>query len=156
MPLTSAEPASHDAATTSPLRSSARRPTSAAKRATTAAVSRNGASPTAPASPAAPATQPTRGGRRRAATRKSGSTAAGVSAARNTAKAVPAKKATGGGKTGRPYRHMPADLATVARSVDGAGAIAAHYGVPRHTARGWVAAAGPAIVPRSSQVIVIR
>lgn len=43
--------------------------------------------------------------------------------------------ATGGGRS---YRRMPEDLATVYRQAGTSAAIAEHYGVPRHTAQGWL------------------
>jgi hypothetical protein len=59
--------------------------------------------------------------------------------AKATRARVATKKAarTGGGE-GRAYRRMPADLAAVYKRVGGAGAIAEHYGVPRHTVQGWL------------------
>ncbi len=59
------------------------------------------------------------------------------------AKAARAKVATkktaraGGGET-RAYRRMPEDLATAYQRIGGAGALAEHYGVPRHTVQGWL------------------
>jgi hypothetical protein len=53
------------------------------------------------------------------------------------AKATVAKKAaTARGE--RAYRRMPDDIANVFTRQPGAAAIAAHYGVPRHTANGWL------------------
>jgi hypothetical protein len=39
---------------------------------------------------------------------------------------------------GRPYRRKPADLATVLETTQSATQVARHYGVPRHTAQGWI------------------
>jgi outer membrane biosynthesis protein TonB len=39
---------------------------------------------------------------------------------------------------GRAYRRMPEDLAAVYQQVGTPAAIAEHYGVPRHTAQGWI------------------
>jgi len=38
----------------------------------------------------------------------------------------------------RPYRRKPADLATVLETTQSATQVARHYGVPRHTAQGWI------------------
>jgi len=59
--------------------------------------------------------------------------------AKKTVTATPAKK-TASSTTGteRVYRRMPADFATVYQQAGGATATAAHYGVPRHTANGWI------------------
>jgi hypothetical protein len=40
--------------------------------------------------------------------------------------------------TGRPYRRMPEDVAEVYQQAGGATGVANHYGVPRHTAQGWL------------------
>ncbi|MEU4221649.1 helix-turn-helix domain-containing protein [Actinoplanes sp. NPDC026623] len=39
---------------------------------------------------------------------------------------------------GRAYRRMPEDFAAVLRQAGTSTAIADHYGVPRHTAQGWI------------------
>ncbi|GAA4264235.1 hypothetical protein [Dactylosporangium darangshiense] len=60
------------------------------------------------------------------------------------AKTTPAKKTTkpadvgGGGGGKRAYRRMPGDFAAVYRHASTSAAIADHYGVPRHTAQGWI------------------
>jgi hypothetical protein len=43
--------------------------------------------------------------------------------------------------TGRAYRTMPGDFAAVYQQASSVGAVADHYGVPRHTAQNWVATA---------------
>jgi hypothetical protein len=47
-------------------------------------------------------------------------------------------KTTRAAGTGRAYRRMPDDFATVYHQVGSAAAVADHYGVPRHTAHGWI------------------
>lgn len=39
---------------------------------------------------------------------------------------------------GRAYRRMPDDIAAVFAETGGVTAVARHYGVPRHTAQGWI------------------
>ncbi|OJF14953.1 hypothetical protein [Couchioplanes caeruleus] len=60
---------------------------------------------------------------------------------KKVAKSVPARKtaaaAASAGK-GRVYRRTPDDLAAVYKQAGSATAIAEHYGVPRHTAQGWI------------------
>jgi hypothetical protein len=70
-------------------------------------------------------------------TSKSGQGAAGARKA--TAKAASAGDGTGKAAT-REYRRMPAVEEVVAtyRQLGGTTALAQHYGVPRHTATGWV------------------
>jgi hypothetical protein len=41
-------------------------------------------------------------------------------------------------KAGRVYRRMPADLAARFAETGSVTGLAAHYGVPRHTAQGWI------------------
>jgi hypothetical protein len=43
--------------------------------------------------------------------------------------------------TGRAYRTMPGDFASVYQQASSVVAVADHYGVPRHTAQNWVATA---------------
>jgi hypothetical protein len=59
--------------------------------------------------------------------------------AKATRAGIAVKKAarTGGGE-GRAYRRMPEDLAAVYKRIGGAAAVAAHYGVPRHSVQGWL------------------
>ena len=56
--------------------------------------------------------------------------------ATGTARTKPSKKATAPG--GRMYRRMPEDLSAVYQQANTAAAVADHYGVPRHTAQGWI------------------
>ncbi|GAA5197257.1 hypothetical protein GCM10023322_68100 [Rugosimonospora acidiphila] len=59
--------------------------------------------------------------------------------AKKTAKAAPAKKATTTQSAAeRAYRRMPDDFATVFEQAGSAAGVADHYGVPRHTAHGWI------------------
>jgi hypothetical protein len=94
------------------------------------------------ASTPAPTAQPVASSRtRRASTVHKAAPAANKSAraAKKTAKATPTKvtsHATGGG--GRAYRRMPEDFAAVYQQAGSATAAAEHYGVPRHTANGWI------------------
>ncbi|GIM93040.1 hypothetical protein [Paractinoplanes toevensis] len=46
--------------------------------------------------------------------------------------------AAAGGNAERVYRRMPDDFPAVYRQAGTAAAIADHYGVPRHTAQGWI------------------
>jgi outer membrane biosynthesis protein TonB len=88
--------------------------------------------------------------RRNAATPKKAAAAAKSAAAagsktrapRGTA-AKPAKRATKKSAAvssdgGRTYRRAPEDLETVLRQAGTAAAVADHYGVPKHTAYGWL------------------
>jgi hypothetical protein len=69
---------------------------------------------------------------------------AGRAAAAEPVKATRARVAAkttargAGGGGGRAYRRMPDDLASVFKQAGGATAVAAHYGVPRHTVQGWL------------------
>lgn len=49
-----------------------------------------------------------------------------------------AAKAAGSERAVRAYRRMPDDVVEVYRQSGGATAMANHYGVPRHTAQGWL------------------
>jgi hypothetical protein len=73
----------------------------------------------------------------------------GAGARRGRTAATPAKKGaatkTAGAKTatagtggGRAYRRMPEDFRAVYQDTSSPSAIADHYGVPRHTAQGWI------------------
>jgi hypothetical protein len=55
-------------------------------------------------------------------------------------KAATARKPEAGAATRdrRAYRRMPDDVVEVYRQAGGATALARHYGVPRHTAQGWL------------------
>ncbi len=83
---------------------------------------------TAPRSP--------RGGRataeRREAKRGSGRQAAAKAGAKAT------KASAKSGSNMRAYRRMPDDLAATYEQMGSITALAAHYGVPRHTAQGWM------------------
>jgi hypothetical protein len=102
-------------------------------------------SATSSASAAAPRKAGKKAARGRAA--KAGTKAAGAKATR--AKATRAKAAgrrakrtsasASGGTGSRIYRRTPDDLAATFASVGSISAVARHYGVPRHTAQGWIA-----------------
>jgi hypothetical protein len=67
--------------------------------------------------------------------------ATGTKAESAAAKPTKAPATAGGGKgsgAGRVYRRSPADLATVYEQVGSVTGVADHYGVPRHTAQGWL------------------
>ncbi len=90
------------------------------------------------------AAQPRRRGRPAKAAK---ATAAKATATKSTAtkstaaKAAAAKtagKKAGAKKESRAYRRMPDDVVAVYRQAGGATALANHYGVPRHTAQGWL------------------
>lgn len=71
--------------------------------------------------------------------KKSAPSGASAGRAKKTAKPAPAKKATRAATaSGRAYRRMPHDFATVYQQTGSAAAAADHYGVPRHTAHGWI------------------
>ena len=74
----------------------------------------------------------------KAASTKAASTKAGSTTAGKAARNASAKKTAVGGSGGRVYRRMPEDLPTVYRQTGSTAAIADHYGVPRHTAQGWL------------------
>jgi hypothetical protein len=81
--------------------------------------------------------------RRAPATAKASPAGAKRGAASGTAKKRASKKATRKAAApaetgGRVYRRMPDDFAAVYRQTSTPAAIADHYGVPRHTAQGWV------------------
>jgi hypothetical protein len=67
-----------------------------------------------------------------------------AAAATTAEEPAPTKKATAkkAGTTvtggGRQYRRMPADFPSVYQQTSSASALAEHYGVPRHTAQGWI------------------
>jgi len=97
------------------------------------------------AAPAAPAPEPaTRSNTRRTAaartaggkaTKAAAKRAGGGRAAARQQASTKAAKAAGGE---RAYRRMPEDFAAVYRQASTPAAIADHYGVPRHTAQGWI------------------
>ncbi|WP_238019606.1 hypothetical protein KZZ52_27735 [Dactylosporangium sp. AC04546] len=64
--------------------------------------------------------------------------AAGGPRRRVTAAADRADRAGGAALRTRAYRRMPEDLAEVYARSRSVNAVAAHYGVPRHTAQGWM------------------
>jgi hypothetical protein len=80
---------------------------------------------------------------KKATARKAGAKKAGAKKATGTKATVRRAKrttASASGSTGaRVYRRMPDDLAATFASVGSISAVARHYGVPRHTAQGWVA-----------------
>jgi hypothetical protein len=60
--------------------------------------------------------------------------ATGTARKKATKKPATAPAATGG----RVYRRMPEDFTAVYQQASTPAAIADHYGVPRHTAHGWI------------------
>jgi hypothetical protein len=107
-----------------------------------AAASAGGVAPEAPAEPAAapePSAPPTRAGRSTRA-RKAGRKAPAKKAPSRSRQAG-SEKAAGQSATGRrAYRRMPeaGDVLAAYREVGGTTALARHFGVPRHTATGWL------------------
>jgi len=95
---------------------------------------------------AAPATEPTRPRRARAAKaaatpetgRRSRRGSAEGPANSAATKRAAKKAATPATSSGRAYRRMPEDFSTVYAQSSSPAAIAEHYGVPRHTAQGWI------------------
>jgi hypothetical protein len=73
-----------------------------------------------------------------AATAAAKATNSGVKGGRatGTARTKPSTKATAPG--GRVYRRTPEDLGAVYQQAKTAAAVADHYGVPQHTAQGWI------------------
>jgi hypothetical protein len=103
------------------------------------------ATPTATKRGAATATATKTTTPKKAATAKKTTTPTKTATARKaaTAKKTAAKRATKKAAAptetgGRAYRRMPADFASVYRQTSMPAAIADHYGVPRHTAQGWI------------------
>jgi hypothetical protein len=98
----------------------------------------------AEAAPAPATTAKSRGRRAGTSARSSAqSSTADAAMAKKTAKAAPAKKSATRATTvaaagERAYRRMPDDFATVYGQAGNAAAVADHYGVPRHTAHGWI------------------
>lgn len=58
--------------------------------------------------------------------------------AKKTARKAAAKKGAASQREARAYRRMPDDIVEVFHEAGGATALANHYGVPRHTAQGWL------------------
>jgi hypothetical protein len=83
---------------------------------------------------AAAAPQRGRGARRR---RTSDDTPAGATKRRTRRSAAKAATSTST-SAGRAYRRMPDDLSEVYEELESVTAVARHYGVPRHTAQGWM------------------
>jgi hypothetical protein len=77
-------------------------------------------------------------GRGRPPAKRAGRAPAAAEPAKATRARVAAKKTARGAGGGRAYRRMPDDLASVFKQAGGATAVAAHYGVPRHTVQGWL------------------
>jgi hypothetical protein len=75
---------------------------------------------------------PARGRRGRAAAPKA------ARAKRVTADRRATKRTRSGSSDMRAYRRMPEDLAAQYRELNSITALAQHYGVPRHTAQGWM------------------
>jgi transposase-like protein len=84
----------------------------------------------APAATAAP--QRGRGARRRRTSDETPASATKPRTRRGAAKAATSTSA------GRAYRRMPDDLSEVYEELESVTAVARHYGVPRHTAQGWM------------------
>jgi hypothetical protein len=109
--------------------------------------------PQAPASAPTPARPARRASRRPAAGARSAESAQATTSGARRGRSQPTPKKAAPGKTvrkqapaaaeagssaGRAYRRMPDDFAAVYRQADTTAAIADHYGVPRHTAQGWI------------------
>jgi hypothetical protein len=107
-----------------------------------AAASADRAAPEVSAQPAAapePSAPPTRAGRSTRA--KKAGRKAPARKAPSRARQAGAEKAAGQSATGRrAYRRMPeaGDVLAAYREVGGTTALARHFGVPRHTATGWL------------------
>lgn len=71
-------------------------------------------------------------------TRTPASRRAGTARATAAGATAPVRKTAAPGGGARAYRRMPQDLSVVARRAGTAAAVADHYGVPRHTAQGWL------------------
>jgi hypothetical protein len=85
----------------------------------------------------APAGRAQRGGRR--AGKAASATAAPGAKATGRAGRSRGRKANGAQATeGRAYRRMPEDIIEAFREAGSVSGVAAHYGVPRHTAQGWI------------------
>jgi outer membrane biosynthesis protein TonB len=99
---------------------------------------------TAAATPVAEPKRPRPRRRRAANTTAPEETATGTRRRRTPAKIAAAKKAAVKKATapntsgGRAYRRMPEDFRAVYQQTSSPAAIADHYGVPRHTAQGWI------------------
>ncbi|GIF02390.1 hypothetical protein Ari01nite_98540 [Paractinoplanes rishiriensis] len=94
---------------------------------------RTGRRPTADAGTAESAQATTSGARRG----RSKATPKKAAPGKTVRKQAPAA-ADAGGSAERAYRRMPDDFAAVYRQAGTTAAIADHYGVPRHTAQGWI------------------
>lgn len=106
-----------------------------------APASPDGSVPAAPAQPSVapePSAPPARVGRSTRA-KKAGRKAAARKAPSRT-RQPSAEKAAGQASGRRAYRRMPdaGDVLTAYREVGGTTALARHFGVPRHTATGWL------------------
>ncbi len=115
-------------------------PRAATKATSAVAASASAAAPRKAAAKKAAAKKASRG--TRAATRTGAKKAGARKAAGTKATVRRAKRTTAsasGGTAARVYRRMPDDLAATFASVSSISAVARHYGVPRHTAQGWVA-----------------
>ena len=78
-------------------------------------------------------------GKKAAARASAPRASAGPAAGRNTARRSATRRAAGSSDNGsRPYRRRPADLETVLETTQSPTQVARHYGVPRHTAQGWI------------------
>jgi hypothetical protein len=80
-----------------------------------------------------------RGAARKAATREtSGERQSGARGGRRAAKATAKAAAAKSDRETRAYRRMPDDVVAVFQQAGGVTRTAEHYGVPRHTAQGWI------------------
>jgi hypothetical protein len=104
-----------------------------------AAVSPQAAVETIPDRSSVPAAAQRPATRRTAALKASSRGARRAKAPASAAKAATrTAKATQAGSQQRAYRRMPDDLAGVLAQVQTASGVASYYGVPRHTAKGWI------------------
>jgi hypothetical protein len=77
-------------------------------------------------------------GRKPAARASAPPASAGPAAGRNPARRTTTSAAGSSDNGRRPYRRKPADLEAVLETTQSATQVARHYGVPRHTAQGWI------------------
>jgi hypothetical protein len=118
--------------------------------ATTAATPQSATGDTTPQASASAPTPARRPSRRPTADARTADSAQATTS-RGRSKATPKKAAPGktvrkqapaaadaGSSAERAYRRMPDDFAAVYRQAGTTAAIADHYGVPRHTAQGWI------------------
>jgi hypothetical protein len=105
-----------------------------------------GSLPAAPAVPPASPARPAKKAARRRSTRGAGEAGAGparkaaepAGRARKASTRKAAARKAAPERESRAYRRMPEDIIEVFGQAGGATALANHYGVPRHTAQGWL------------------